>query len=66
VQRCQIKTGLQGCQTGRGEREIEREGEREVRRGRKLTIKIPSKLPGRDQLVINIIIETLIKNISRL
>jgi hypothetical protein len=28
-----------------------REGERERERGRELTIKIPSKLPGRDQLV---------------
>ncbi len=36
MQRCQNKTGLQSCQEGRG---------------RGLTIKIPSKLHGRDQLV---------------
>jgi hypothetical protein len=42
VQCCQIETGLQGYQKWRGERE----------RQRVVTIKIPSKLPGRDQLVL--------------
>jgi hypothetical protein len=60
-------TGLpkrEGTREREGERgrEREREGERgrererEGERGRELTIKIPSKLPGRDQLVINIVV----------
>ena len=51
MQLCQIKTGLQGCQKGRGGRERERADK-----------KIPGKLLGRDQLVIILINHLLISN----